>query len=162
MNKPLKIKLQTGNKGSCLLSVFHLLNPNPDLLAIVSSERHQRISPVFDSALTHCFVVCCGQPDLAGHEAKLMQKIQLLCVMEVSVRLSSIPARRRFESMQIETPSSPPDDLHSSCQPQTAELHRNSPECQNPRERGECGSWRRSGDPGNRPDALSSSRWSCW
>ena len=24
------------------------------------------------------------QPDLAAHEAKLMQKIQLLCVMEVS------------------------------------------------------------------------------
>lgn len=28
--------------------------------------------------------ISCPQPDLATHEAKLMQKIQLLCVMEVS------------------------------------------------------------------------------
>lgn len=51
-------------------------------------NQHRLNCLTWTFTLLHCHYLL--QPDLATHEAKLMQKIQLLCVMEVSCSLGNM------------------------------------------------------------------------
>lgn len=91
------------------------------------------------------FVVCKSntegtltlQPDLAAHEVKLMQKIQLLCIMEVICLYSKIDFCRFLFEIPHASHFSLLDDFYTAHQQQTALLPGNCTERPDPSERGD-------------------------
>lgn len=95
---PVLESLRNTDKQWLIETLYAFNSGNVVKFQALKSAWGQQVSAFKSSLFPNCsgvFMVCKSnaagmlalQPDLAAHEVKLMQKIQLLCVMEVIDRL---------------------------------------------------------------------------